>query len=281
MVLKVPYDKNMQRIEKRGVVVYVSPQGEANKRVGLYTEEGMLYFTIYGARSSKGHTKSALSLFTMGRFVFSTGDKSSLRFVDVNIYEMGTSISEKLEVYYAACTAAEVVKTAIGAEHEMQFKLLVDYLLFLIHCPQFWTSGLALFLWRSLVYNGWQPETPDFMHNISYKNTHISKSNKNIKSEDIQNTDNMVVKEGNICFSYSISDGFLALYEKKVDANGLFFQYSLIELFIKSDSEIFGDVCMKLNNFTLHELQDFISILFSIWHNILGYKLKLSNFVLH
>lgn len=257
----------MKRSEKRGVVVFVSPHSEANKRIGLYTEEGMVYFTVYGARSSKGHNKSVLSLFTMGRFIFKEGGKRALQFVDVEIYDIAMKISNDIEVYYAACTGAELVKKMIDAEHSLQFKILIDFFLFLLERPQQWHEALIVFFWRSLVCNGWQPKTPLYMQ--------ASNSDDDIISENASGS------AGQSYVYYTISEGFSEQMTERTESYASSLPSNIIALLLHSDAVLFKDICQSLEVFAPKDLQKCIAVFFDIWQGILGYKLTLSNFVIH
>ncbi len=145
----------------RAVSVYKSPLGEMHQRLGFYTEEGMIYTTIYGAKKSKDLSKRALSLFVMGTICVEKRGSNRIDFKTIDVYSNAEGLSQHLPSYYASCLCAELVRFLIGAEHKEQFKVLVDTLLyFLENKGRNWKEALVLFLWKSLRYNGWQPELP-------------------------------------------------------------------------------------------------------------------------
>lgn len=242
----------MKCVKKRGVIVYLSPQGEANRRVGLYTEEGMLYFTIYGARSSKNHHRSSLNLFNMGRFEFTIGANNIHKFVDAQIFERCLALSSDIKVYYAACVGAEIVKIMVGAEHEMQFNVLVHFLLYLINIHTAWQGALIIFLWRSLIYNGWQPNIPS-----------------------IQSANNR-------CYiRYLVSDGFVWVSKQDAEFYYNVIEYTSIERLVQSNKKNYSESCALLDLLDTLILQKLIEVLFDIWQHTIGYKLKASEFVVH
>lgn len=248
----------MEQVKKRGVIVYITEQGESHRRVGLYTEEGMLYFTLYGARSAKGHTKSILSMFTMGTFLFVLGSRNVYKYVDVQVFDSAMALSNTLEFYYSACVGAEIVRLMVGADHELQFKVLVDFLLWLINpAHQEWRSALMLFLWRSLVYNGWQPKIPQ---KTNFPNAH---------SQYVRYVD----PDG---FVDATDMSFLSISELSPSL----IQYDLISILEQCKNTNFSKSCELIRKFESNKLQSLIEVLFAIWHNILGRKLHSAQFVI-
>lgn len=194
-----------RHVQVRGVVVYAGHSGEHNSRIGLYTEEGLLYATAYGGKSLKSSVRGSDALLSMGRFSLEENKNGFFKIYDAAIYENCYALSRVLSCYYAACSCAEIVKYIQADDHAAQFKLLADALLFLsrlcappensaaenslaknaagensaaphnvmpapaaniggagLHDPAqaggLGIAALAVFLWRSLRVNGWQPE---------------------------------------------------------------------------------------------------------------------------
>lgn len=237
----------MQQITLRGVVVYVKSHGESNRRIGVYTEEGMKYVTLYGAKSARKHLQSACALFTMGRFTF-TSYKHSYKIIDIEVYDYGRTLVNTLEIYYAACAGVEIVRKMIDAEHSRQFKCLVDYLLFLISTPDvLWKHALIIFLWRSLHYNGWQPELPQ-------SGTHVY---------------------------YRSGQGFVSISHSTIDNSVNCILYTTLRILYEGDVKKYTHAVEDLSAIHSQELSVLMKILFQIWHEILGYTLSLEKFVIH
>ena len=252
----------MVREEKRGVVVYVAPQGETNRVIGLYTEDGMIYFTLYGAKSARKHIKSACSLLTMGRFTFNVSTTGVYKFVDIQIFDNGISLSRNIELYYAACAGAELVKLMVGAEHKVQFKTLVDFLLLLIKGDNntqdnnaiddntIWKYGLVVFLWQSLLHNGWLPEVP---HTLS-QHTYIR---------------------------YISTKGLVSVSKQEEEYMSDAIEYSIIHTLLAHDDDHFNRIVSILMSLKINNISNVIAMLFKIWHAMLGFKLALFDFVIH
>ncbi len=159
----------------RGVVVSTKALGEANSIVNIYTESGLIYATAYGGRSLKSAIRGSNALFTMGRFALEQNKNHYYKIYDVLVHEHCYELSSFLQCYYTACTCVELVRYLEGSHHDMQFKTLVDVLLYLVAICRNKKSendlhtyaALMVYLWRSLCCNGWHPQTID---NSRYEN---------------------------------------------------------------------------------------------------------------
>ena len=161
----------------RGIVVSVEKSGEKNSRLQIYTEMGLLYATAYGGRGLTSSLRGSDALFSMGRFSLEEGRSGFYKLYDAVIYEHCFSLSSSLACYYGACFMAEIVRYMQGTHHTSQFKMLVDALLYAVsisskeHIQSIrdgdvrWYHAtrvavmLLVFLWRSFLFNGWQPST--------------------------------------------------------------------------------------------------------------------------
>lgn len=121
----------------------------------------MVYVTAFGARKSRNLNKRSLSLFVMGRVTVESRKNSAFTLKDMEIYNNSEALSVTLPAYYTACICVELARAAVGADHRLQFRILVEILLYLIeNAGKQWREALAVFLWQSLENNGWQPELP-------------------------------------------------------------------------------------------------------------------------
>lgn len=150
----------------RGVVVSTTAVGESNSGIRIYTEAGLLYAMAYGGRSVKSSVRGSNALFTMGNFALEQNKSHYYKIYDILVYEHCYELSSSLPCYYAACACVELVRYLEGSQHDMQFKTLIDVLLYLVSLCRGEKgehslrahAALLVYLWRSLCYNGWHPQ---------------------------------------------------------------------------------------------------------------------------
>ena len=241
----------------RGVLVYIIPKADIHQQLGFYTEKGMIYITAYGSRKSKNLHKRTLSIFTMGKiFVIKTKNKK-YTFKDIEVYKNGEHLGANLLLYYSSCVCIELVRYLVGADHHIQFKLLVDVLLYSVSSSTVhWKESLAFFLWQSLANNGWQPDFTSIaigQHNDDEKWL-LFQNGKVIPY--VNNTNNFCNDETKCVLSYSLA----------------FLLQNISKLHSKLAIESFSHINSQL-------LSQFVKFLIHQWKYLLGRKLMSMSFL--
>ncbi len=116
----------------RVIITQLIPQGETHTRVKLYSEEGIYWATVFGARSTRISYKRHIQVLSMGAMSLS---KKKGGFYTIQGFELYESCYELSRYYRYYCVAHALLELALLFESEenvAQFRSLVSHMLKLV-----------------------------------------------------------------------------------------------------------------------------------------------------
>ncbi|QTQ14153.1 DNA repair protein RecO [Treponema parvum] len=143
------------------VVLFVSPSGENNRSVCVFSMElGIIYAILYGGPKSK--LKGLVSPFNRGKmYLYRDTVKNSIKITDFDVTNFHQTFRESLFKSWAASLASEIViKTKCGGSPAECWKIFNGFLDGIeLSDEDNGRLGLIRFLWRYLELLGIRPDT--------------------------------------------------------------------------------------------------------------------------
>ncbi|QTQ11679.1 DNA repair protein RecO [Treponema parvum] len=143
------------------VVLFVSPSGENNRSVCVFSRElGIVYAILYGGPKSK--LRGLVSPFNRGKmYLYRDTVKNSVKITDFDVTNFHQTFRESLFKSWAASLASEIViKTKCGGSAGECWKIFNGFLDGIeLSDEDSGRLGLVRFLWRYLELLGIRPDT--------------------------------------------------------------------------------------------------------------------------